>query len=66
MVTVAVLAVILAFIAVGVGFLISFVLALIALRWRRSYAPITAVAGLLYVIPSIALFAISMLIDCIM
>jgi len=49
---------VLAFIAVGVGFLISFALALIALRWRRSYGPITAVAGLLYVIPSLALFAI--------
>ena len=50
--------IVLAFIAVGVGFLISFVLALIAIRWRRTYGPITAVAGLLYVIPSLALFAI--------
>ena len=49
---------VLAFVAVAVGFGISFVLALIALRWRQSYGPITAVAGLLYVIPSIALFAI--------
>src|SRR6476469_346511 len=49
---------VLAFVAVAVGFGISFVLALIALRWRRSDGTITAVAGLLYVIPSIALFAI--------
>ena len=49
---------VLAFIAVAVGFAISFVLALIALRWRPTYGPITAVAGLLYVIPSLALFAI--------
>jgi osmoprotectant transport system permease protein len=50
--------IVLAFIAVAVGFVISFVLALIAIRWRRTYGPITAVAGLLYVIPSLALFAI--------
>ena len=49
---------VLAFVAVVVGFAISFVLALIALRWRSTYGPITAVAGLLYVIPSLALFAI--------
>ncbi len=50
--------IVLAFIAVGIGFIISFGLSLVAIRWRSSYGPITAVAGLLYVIPSLALFAI--------
>jgi osmoprotectant transport system permease protein len=31
-------------------------LALVALRWRRAYAPITWVTGILYTIPSLALF----------
>lgn len=44
-------------IAVGVGFLISLVLAAVALRFRRAYAPITWVTGILYTIPSLALFA---------
>jgi osmoprotectant transport system permease protein len=43
-------------IAVSVGFALSFGLALVAIRWRASYAPITAVAGIIYTIPSIALF----------
>ena len=47
----------LAFLAVLIGFGISFALALVSIRWRVLYGPITAVAGLLYVIPSIALFA---------
>jgi osmoprotectant transport system permease protein len=44
-------------IAVGIGLVISLGLSLIALRWRRTYAPITWVAGILYTIPSLALFA---------
>lgn len=44
-------------VALGVGFAISLVLALVALRWRRTYAPITWISGLLYAIPSVALFA---------
>lgn len=44
-------------VALGVGIAISVVLALVALRWRRTYAPITWVSGLLYAIPSVALFA---------
>jgi len=44
-------------IAVGVGFLISFPLALFAYRHRRFLGPITAVSGTLYTIPSLALFA---------
>jgi osmoprotectant transport system permease protein len=44
-------------IALVIGFGISFLLALWAVRRRRVYAPITAVAGILYTIPSLALFA---------
>lgn len=44
-------------VALGVGLGISLALAFIALRWRRTYAPITWVSGLLYAIPSVALFA---------
>jgi osmoprotectant transport system permease protein len=45
-------------IAVGVGFLISFVLAIAITRRRWLFGPVTAVAGILYTIPSLALFAI--------
>jgi osmoprotectant transport system permease protein len=48
----------LAGIAVAVGFLISLVLAAIALRYRRAYAPISWVAGVLYTIPSAALLGL--------
>jgi osmoprotectant transport system permease protein len=44
-------------VAVSVGFVISFLLSLAVLRWRGAYGPITAVAGILYTIPSLALFA---------
>jgi osmoprotectant transport system permease protein len=44
-------------IAVGIGLVASLVLSLVALRWRRTYAPITWVTGILYSIPSLALFA---------
>lgn len=44
-------------IAVLLGFLISFPLAVYAHRHRRVYGPITWVTGLLYTIPSLALFA---------
>lgn len=43
-------------IAVAVGLLVSFPLALLAHRMRWTYAPITWVAGILYTIPSLALF----------
>lgn len=43
--------------AVGAGFVISIVLSVIALRWRRTYAPITWVTGFFYTVPSLALFA---------
>jgi hypothetical protein len=43
--------------AVGVGLVISVALSSVALRWRRTYAPITWFTGFLYTIPSLALFA---------
>jgi osmoprotectant transport system permease protein len=42
--------------AVVIGLAISLVLAAISLRFRRTYAPITWVTGILYTIPSLALF----------
>jgi osmoprotectant transport system permease protein len=47
----------LAGIAVGLGFAISFALALAAIRYRVVYPPLVAVAGILYSIPSLAVFA---------
>jgi osmoprotectant transport system permease protein len=44
-------------IAVGIGFVISFALAVWAIRRRRVYPPLLGFAGLLYTIPSLALFA---------
>src|SRR5919201_1001559 len=44
-------------IAVVVGLAIAFALAFVALRLPRLYPPITAVSGILYTIPSLALFA---------
>jgi osmoprotectant transport system permease protein len=46
----------LTFVAVAVGLAISIVLSAISLAWRPAYPPITWVTGLLYTIPSIALF----------
>jgi osmoprotectant transport system permease protein len=45
-------------IAIGIGFVISFVLALIAHRYRRAEQPIGVLSALLYTIPSLALFQI--------
>jgi osmoprotectant transport system permease protein len=44
-------------IAVGLGLVISLGLSVVALRYRKTYAPITWVTGILYTIPSLALFA---------
>jgi len=44
-------------VALGAGLAISVVLAMVSLRWRRTYAPITWVSGVMYSIPSVALFA---------
>ncbi len=45
-------------IAVAVGFAIAAVLALVAHRWRWTLAPITATTGIIYTIPSLALFTL--------
>jgi osmoprotectant transport system permease protein len=45
-------------VAVAVGFLLSIGLVALALRWPRLYRPILAVSGILYTIPSLALFAL--------
>jgi osmoprotectant transport system permease protein len=47
----------LTFIAVILGFVISIPLGIYAYRHRGAYAPIASIAGLLYTIPSLALFA---------
>lgn len=44
-------------IAVGVGLLIALPVGVYASRHRRAYVPVTWVAGFLYTIPSLALFA---------
>ena len=45
-------------IAVAAGFVIAFAIALVCLRWPRAYGPATWVTGILYTIPSLALFAL--------
>lgn len=45
-------------ISVAIGLVLSVALAAFALRWRWAYPPITGFAGLLYTIPSLALFAL--------
>jgi osmoprotectant transport system permease protein len=45
-------------IAVSIGFVISMALSLVIVRYRWTYGPITGVAGLLYTIPSLALFGL--------
>lgn len=47
----------LTFIAVGIGLLLSLVLSAVAVRFRPTYPVITGITGLLYAIPSLALFA---------
>ena len=44
--------------SVAIGFVISFGLALVSRRWRRTYGPILAVTGTLYAVPSLALFVL--------
>ena len=43
-------------IAVGVGLVLSSFLAVVAIRFRITYQPINAVTGIMYAIPSLALF----------
>lgn len=44
--------------AVAIGFVIAMVMAVASLRWRWLYAPLAGMAGALYSIPSLALFAL--------
>lgn len=44
--------------AVGIGLVISGALAVVARRYRRSYGPITWFTGVLYTIPSLAMFSL--------
>ena len=44
--------------AVGIGFVIALGLALVAVRWRKTYAPLAAFCAALYSVPSLALFAL--------
>ena len=46
----------LTFVAVSVGLVLSSLLAAVAIRFRISYQPINAVTGIMYAIPSLALF----------
>ena len=48
----------LTFLAVTIGFAISFPVAIFAFRHRWLYGPITGISGILYTIPSLALFAL--------
>ena len=45
-------------IAVGVGLVVSFLLALLVRRWRWALSPVVWTTGILYTIPSLALFAL--------
>lgn len=45
-------------VSVGLGLVISLALSIVALRWRWTLSPITWTTGLLYTIPSLALFAL--------
>ena len=50
--------VVLTVLAVGIGFAISMALALAIRRWRVLQAPVLAISGTLYSIPSLALFSL--------
>lgn len=45
-------------VALAVGLVLATVLSAIALRWPSTYEPISSVSGLLYTIPSLAVFAL--------
>ena len=44
--------------AVAIGFVLAGVLSAVGLRWRRTLGPITWVTGVIYTIPSLALFTL--------
>jgi osmoprotectant transport system permease protein len=43
---------------VGLGFLMAFPMALASIRWPRLYSPLLGVAGILFSIPTLALFVV--------
>lgn len=45
-------------IAVGIGFVVSFALSLMIVRWKQLSTPIIGATGVLYAIPSLGLFAL--------
>lgn len=45
-------------VAVAIGFVLSMVMALVAVRWRWTYPALTGFSGVLYAIPSLALFGV--------
>jgi osmoprotectant transport system permease protein len=45
-------------IPVGLGFLMAFPMALASIRWPRLYSPLLGVAGILFSIPTLALFVV--------
>ena len=45
-------------IAVGIGFVLAMAMALVARRWRWTYGPLAGFSGILYSIPSLALFGL--------
>jgi osmoprotectant transport system permease protein len=45
-------------VAVGIGFVLSMAMALVAVRWRWTYPVEAGFAGVLYAIPSLALFGV--------
>jgi osmoprotectant transport system permease protein len=49
---------VLTFLAVGIGFALSLVMALVSIRWRWTYPVLASVCVVIYAIPSIALLAL--------
>jgi osmoprotectant transport system permease protein len=45
-------------VAVAIGFALALGLALVAIRWRWTYGPLAGICGILYSIPSLALFGL--------
>ena len=50
--------IVLTLIPVGLGFLMAFPMALASIRWPRLYSPFLGVAGILFSIPTLALFVV--------
>jgi osmoprotectant transport system permease protein len=49
---------VLTFVTVAIGFVLSMLLAVVSLRFRVAFAPINAITGIMYAIPSISLFVL--------